>query len=382
MSSTRIAIVHDYLTQRGGAERVVLSLLQQIPNAKLYTSIYRPEKTFSEFRNHDIQTSYLDKVPGAGRSMYAVAGLLPHAISKMPIVDADVVLASTSGWAHGVRTTAPIVAYCHTPARWLYEPEDYFHNKPSWVRECWERVNAPLVRWDQAAAKRVSLYIANSNVVADRIQRVYNRRPRVLHPPSSLSPTGPQAAVDGVPDQFLLTVGRDRGYKNTAAICDAVAEHTNENLVVVGGLPANSAGKKWPDRIVGVQDISDDSLRWLYSRAICTIAMSREDFGLTPVEGFSFGTPCVALRRGGYLESCDDEGVAIFVDSNSAPEIASGIRKLRATAWSVPKIVKHSQKFSADTFGGGLLDAIEEVVEATRGTSDRVAPIDGIRSMI
>src|SRR5437868_3905298 len=120
----RVAIVHDYLTQRGGAERVVLSMLKAFPKALVYTSLYDPNSTFQEFRNIEVRTLPIDRIGTLRRNHRLALPLLAPAFSQLK-VDADVVICSSSGWAHGVKTDARKVVYCYTPARWLYQPDRY-----------------------------------------------------------------------------------------------------------------------------------------------------------------------------------------------------------------------------------------------------------------
>ena len=125
MKRAPVAIAHDYLTQRGGAERVVLTLTRAFPGATLHTTLYDPDGTFPEFRGLDVRTGRLQQLaPLRSHHLYALP-LLPAAVREIEVGDVDVVVASSSGWAHGVRTDAPLLVYCHNTARWLHQPEDY-----------------------------------------------------------------------------------------------------------------------------------------------------------------------------------------------------------------------------------------------------------------
>jgi hypothetical protein len=169
-----VAVVHDYLNQCGGAERVALELAQTWPGAPLYTSLYRPASTFSEFAQLDVRVSPLNRLPVDGH-FRALAPLYPLAFRSLGRLAADVVISSSSGWAHGVRTAPGSlhVVYCHTPARWLYRRQEHLGRALGPL--LLSPLLGPLRRWDQAAARRADVYVANSRNVRDRIRNLYGR---------------------------------------------------------------------------------------------------------------------------------------------------------------------------------------------------------------
>ncbi|WP_432505530.1 glycosyltransferase [Kineococcus arenarius] len=358
-----MVLAHDYLTQRGGGERVALELARQFPGAPLLTSVYDEATTFPEFAGRDVRPSVLNRWKVFRRDPRRAFALLAPVVSRM-VVPEGVLVASSSGWAHGLRAHGPKIVYCHNPARWLYQPDDYFRALPRVVRRPLSAALAPLRHWDRRAAHTVDVYLANSTSVARRIEAAYGVRARVLHPPAGLDPAGPREAVPGVEPGFLLTVGRRRGYKNTSLVCEAVEQVPGARLVAVGGLPD---GRTWSDRLLGVRDISDAQLRWLYANCSAVVAMSREDFGLSPVEGFAFGKPSVVLRAGGYLDS-GLEGVAtLFVDEETASSLAAVLRDFDPAEFDPEKVRKHGERFSPAAFGRGLRAVVAEVLsEAPR----------------
>ena len=196
-----VAIVHDYLTQRGGAERVVLAMHRVFPAAPIYTSLYEPDLTFPEFRDVDVRPSYLNHVPFLRRHHRLALPLLAHAFSKIEI-DEKIVLCSSSGWAHGIHTTGTKLVYCHCPARWLYKSADYFRKSQdarnerghpaspldgihsSFVFGNSLRAVSPILRrWDRRAAASASAYYTNSSAVSDEISSVYGIQPLIIPPP-------------------------------------------------------------------------------------------------------------------------------------------------------------------------------------------------------
>lgn len=341
----RVAIAHDYLTQRGGAERVVLAFAHAFPDAEILTSVYNAETTYPEFRQRRIRTSWLTRVPQFRTDPRRALPLLGLVWSAMEVGDVDVVLCSSTGWAHGLSARVPKVVYCHNPARWLYQSEDYGSSTGRTGRLAMNALSRPLRAWDRRAAHSAAVYVANSSVVAGRIVEAYGIQASVLNPPAAIS-GGALEAVPGIAPGFLLTVGRSRGYKNTAAVAEAVAGIEGERLVAVGGVPEGN----WPDRIKGLSDLTDAQMRWLYANAAALVACAREDFGLTPIEAYGAGTPAVVLRSGGYLDTTVDGVTGEFAEDSSPAAIAAAIRRLRTRDYDSVRIKHHAASFGLDQF--------------------------------
>jgi glycosyltransferase involved in cell wall biosynthesis len=367
--------VHDYATQRGGAERVALDLLRAFPGARLVTSCWEPSATFPEFVDHDIETMWIDKFASLRRDPRRAFPVLAKAFSQHHIADADVVICSSSGWAHRVSTTAPKIVYCHNPARWLYQPHDYFPTVPDWARRQFVLRTARLRRSDAAAAHGAAAYLVNSAAVADRVQVTYGIDPIVVPPARGLSPDGPQEPVPGIEPGYLLTVSRRRAYKHTEAICEAVASIPGERLVVVGGAPTDS----WPVGITRVSNLPDAQMRWLYANAGGLVAVAHEDFGLTPVEAQSFGVAAVVLRNGGYMDSNIENLTGIFVDDSSVPNVVAGIRALRQRTWDRDALRRCGDRYAPNVFGARMTGIVDDVLNrpAVRSRDRRVAARSG-----
>lgn len=351
-----MAIVHDYLTQRGGAERVVLSMVRAFPDAVVHTSLYDPAGTYPEFRDVDIRLTPINRLPLLRAKHRAALPLLPWAMKQIDVGDVDVVLASSSGWAHGVQADVPVVVYCHNPPRWLYQPEDYRLGLALPHRVALRGLSRRLQRWDSWAADRATVYLANSRQVQNRVLKAYGREAEVLPPPVSFDPNGPQAPVPGIEPGYLLTVGRPRGYKATHLIADAIGMLPQERLVVVGGRAAEIA--EHPN-VRFVNRVPDEQLRWLYANAAGLIAMSREDFGLTPPEANSLGIPALVLRAGGYLETTLEGVSGMFVDDCDPQSLAGAITKFRQALWDPEVIRAYSEKFCERAFATRLREVLE-----------------------
>jgi glycosyltransferase involved in cell wall biosynthesis len=344
------AVVHDYVTQRGGAERVVLSMLKAFPEATLYTSLYRLETTFPAYRDVDVRTLGLDRVPVLRRNHRLALPLLAPAFSRLH-VSADVVLCSSSGWSHGVRTEGRKIVYCHNPARWLYQPGHYLRGRGLATRAITRTLRPALVSWDQRAARSADRYVANSNAVRVRIHDAYGIEAEVLPPPHTIDTCGPRRRVPGVDPGFFLCVSRLLRYKNVTAVAQAFAGLPRERLLVVGTGPDESHVKAagGPNvRLLG--SVSDEELRWLYANSVAVVAASHEDYGLTPLEGAAFGKPSVVLRAGGFLDTVLEGKTGLFIDSPEPSAIAEAAREAAGRHWDATALRDQADRYSEQAF--------------------------------
>lgn len=365
----RVAIAHDYITQRGGAERLLLSMHHAFPDARIYTTLYEPDATYPEFKELDIVVSPINRVPMFRRDHRKALPFLAPASSAVHI-DADVVLASTTGWAHGFKTTGRMIAYCNTPARFLYLPEQYLGGAGRFSpRALGLRVLSPFLRvWDQRAAKRVDKYISNSSAIRKRVREVYGRESEVVYPAQSVNTNGPRVPPGGL-EEFvgvgghLLLVSRLMPYKNVDKAIEAVASLPNERLVIVGDGPqrAELVGSL-PSNVRLVSGISDEELRWLYAKSRALVAPSFEDFGLTVVEAAAWGKPSVALRAGGYLDTVEEGVTGRFFDAADARSIAAAIAASRFDVWDVARIKAHAHEFSEEAFARRLQSLVDDAI--------------------
>jgi glycosyltransferase involved in cell wall biosynthesis len=346
-----VAIVHDYLTQRGGAERVVLAMLAAFPDAPVYTSVYEPATTFPEFRDHDVRTLWTDSLGPLHADHRRGLALYPFAFGARRI-DADVVLCSSSGFAHGVATSGRKVVYCHTPARWLYEDaERYLTGWCPAVGRFARALGGPLRQWDRRAARSADVTLANSSTVRDRIARAYDVDAELLPPPVSIDLTGEQRAVSGVAPGFLLSVGRLLAYKHMDAVADAMAALPDHHLVIAGTGPEQAHLEALAGPNVSLTgEVDDAQLRWLYAHCAGVVSAAWEDFGLTPLEAAAYGKPAAVLRRGGFLDTVVEDVTGVFFDEPTPSAIAEGIMRLTQRHWDAGALADHGVRFNEETF--------------------------------
>jgi glycosyltransferase involved in cell wall biosynthesis len=347
-----IVLAHDYISQRGGAERVVIELNRAIKPDFVITSFYEPSMTFSEFRSMRIRTSVLNRLSFFRRDPRIAFPILAFIWSSFKPIDAKVVICSSSGWSHGIRVTKRTrkIVYCHNPARWLYQTEDYLVGLTRWGRVALRLLRACLKKWDQRAAASADLYIANSTSVAARIKSFYAREAVVLFPPVSIDIQGPVEPIPELTFPFYLTVGRARGYKGTERIVQAFSALPAQSLVVVGA----SALDDKPRNVVSLGHVDDAQLRWLYTHAKALVSVSREDFGLTPIEANAFGTPVLVLKAGGFLDTTNEGVSGRFIADDSVESICEAVREF-PSAWDRTAIRAHASEFSQEKFEKRLM---------------------------
>jgi glycosyltransferase involved in cell wall biosynthesis len=355
-----VALVHDYLTQRGGAERVVLSLSEMFPDAPIHTALYDPDGTFPEFAALDVRTLPIDRIGILRRHHRLALPVLAPSFSLLT-VEAEVVVCSSSGWAHGARVTGRKVVYCHTPARWLYQTDRYLDGSSPWASATLSLMAPWLRRWDRKAAASAHRYLVNSTAVRQRVADLYGIDAEVVPPAVEVDPEGAQTAAPGIEPGYLLCVSRLLAYKNVQEVTEAFRLLPDQRLVVVGSGPlADTIRAGAPSNVTVMGRVDDATLRWLYRSCAGLVAASHEDFGLTPVEAASFGKPTAALRWGGFLDTIVEGTTGVFFTRPEPRLIADAVAELTATAWSATALSDHAETYSAARFTQRIGEIVAE----------------------
>ena len=308
----RAAIVHYWLLNMRGGEKVVESLCRLLPDADVFTLFYDPARTSETIRAHRVQASFLQPLRRHYRSLLP---LMPLALESFDLREYDLVISSESGPAKGVITSSNTrhVCYCHTPMRYLWDLYPAYRNE--WTRSRWKRsLMTPLANylrlWDYASAARVDEFIANSENVQRRIWKTYRRESRVVRPPVAV-----ETFYWKPPGDYYLIVSGLVPYKRV----DAAVRAFNQNgrrLRVVGDGPEYQALRRIAAaNIEFCGHVSDQDLRELYARCRAFLMPGEEDFGISAVEALASGKPVIALARGGALEIVPEFGGLLYDDS-------------------------------------------------------------------
>jgi glycosyltransferase involved in cell wall biosynthesis len=356
----RVAIAHDYLTQRGGAERVVLALTRAFPEAPVYTTLFDPPATYPEFGEVDVRPSLLNRIGWFRRHHRAAIPVLPI-VSGLTRIDADVVIASSSGWAHGFPTSGRKVVYCHTPARWLYERDAYLGGRSrATVRAALTVMEPWLMRWDKRAASTADTYLANSTVVRERIGRVYGRAADIVHPPHGIAPAQLSGSSARLPEPgYFLVVSRLLPYKNVDQVIEAFRDLPAERLLIVGSGPESAdLRRRATPSITFLEGLGDHEMAAAYRGCRGLVAASYEDFGLAPLEAAAFGRPTAALRAGGYLDTVVEGVTGVFFETPDVPAIRKAVTELGGQEWDEGALTDRAAEFDEEHFVARMRAAV------------------------
>ena len=352
----RTALVHDWLNQVGGAEYVLEVLHGMFPSAPIYTSLYVPQRMPDAMRGWDIRTSWLNRIPGRDRLARYLLPLYPGAFRSMNLVNHDLVISIKSAFCLGVRTAtgenkARHVCYCLTPTRFLWHFDQYMAR---------EQVSGPakvatqlllehLRRWELDAAGQVDDFIAISTAVQERVRDIYGRSSTIIHPPVDTGAFRPESSTPR--EDFHLVVSRLIPYKRIDLAVSAFNRMPDRNLVIVGdGRDAAALKAMAGSNIRFTNHLPRRQVVDLMQRCRGFIFPGEEDFGITPVEAMSAGSPVVALRAGGALDTVADRQTGIFFDHSEPEALCEAIEAADTTNWDREVLYRQADQFSTGLF--------------------------------
>lgn len=361
----KIALVHDYLNEAGGAERVLRVLAEMYLTAPIYTAFAKNGTAKALLGDRMVIESKWGWLLKVGRTYSYGRFLLPWVWKSVDLTKYDLIITSCSGYiARGfrVRDDARVVAYCHTPPRWLYGYETPTGAQKKWWGAAFMWGMGPFMRYfDYQSAQRVNTWIANSNEVAGRIEKFYRKKATVVYPPCVIQETGIRKQELGTKDYYLV-VSRIVGGKG---IEEAVkgAQKAGIKLKIVGENVSNQYAVHSTRGVEYLGRVNDNELAKLYAGAKGFIALAHdEDFGMTVVEAMSYGTPVLAYNGGGYRETVIDNNqspstniqTGILINNTDALSVAAGIKKMEKTKWERERIIKWAKRFDRVQFEKGI----------------------------
>ncbi len=354
----RVALVHDYLTQYGGAERVLAALHDLFPEAPVYTSLYAPEHLPETFRTWEIHTSPISRIPGAARTHRAWLPLYPTLFRQIgrQLHDFDVVISDSSAWSHHADPgpDIPHVCYCHSPARFLYGDHHYLGPAriPAPVQPLTDRLFANMQALDRRAARRVTRYIANSNAVARRIEDAYGIEASVVYPPVETERFRP-AAPRPVEDYFLV-ISRLVPHKRVDLAVRACTEARLPLIVIGDGRSRAELAHLAGPTVEFLGPLDDAAVVDHLQRCRALILPGVEDFGMTAVEAQAAGRPVVALAGGGALETVIPGETGILFPAPTADALTAALSEAAAAEWDTARIGANAERFNRGQFLEGI----------------------------
>ncbi len=360
----RLALVHDWLNQIGGAEDVLEHLVRYYPDAPIYTSIYAPDLMPEQYRAWDIRPSWLNRLPGIHRAHQRYLPLYPLAWQTTDLSAYDVVLSNKSGFCHGVRTGPRTlhICYCLAPTRYIWNLDDYLarENFGKAVRLAARIVARLYRRWDFAAAQRVHHLVAISTEIQERIRRYYRRESVVIYPPVEVAD---RFSIAQYPDDYFLVVSRLVPYKRIDLAVEACTRL---------GLPLLVAGKgRDRERLESLAGptvhflgfVPDEQLPDLLARCRALIFPGLEDFGIVPVQAQAAGRPVIAFRSGGALDTVIPGRTGEFFTEQSVEALAAILQHFDPDAYDPPTIRAHAMRFDSAVFRQAITGYVQRAWE-------------------
>jgi glycosyltransferase involved in cell wall biosynthesis len=350
-SAPRVAIVHYWLVAMRGGERVIERLLRLFPDADLFTHVLDPHQMSSTINRARITTSFINRLPMSKRLYQYYLPLMPIALEEFDLSGYDLVISSESGPAKGVitRPGSLHLCYCHSPMRYLW---DHYHQYKARANPL-ARLAMPLMyhrlrQWDVSSSARVDRFVANSNFVRQRIDKMWRRDADVVHPPIDTSLFTPSVDIG----EFYLWVGQMVPYKRPDLVVDAFNANGLPVVMVGSGAMAKQLRARARPNITFVERMNFNELRQAYARCKALIMTAEEDFGITPVEAMASGRPVIAYGRGGALDSVVEDRTGLFFQQQTPEALAEAVERMeRFLVHFDPKeALRQARRFAPEEF--------------------------------
>ena len=364
----KVAIVHDFLVQMGGAEKVVEVLHGMYPDAPIFTSIYDAASMPQSYRQWDIRTTFLQRLPRKKLTHRLALLLYPLAIESLDLTGFDVVISSSSSFAKGVITQpyTAHVCYCHAPMRFAWTTRSYLENER--VSRIARAILSPgthyLRQWDAVASLRVDKFIANSSTVKRRIAKYYRADADIIHPPVDTS----RFSISNEIDDYYVMVSRAAPYKRLDLAVDAFSSLGIPLKIAGSGRQMQTLKTRAGSSVEFLGRVSDRDLPQLLARAKGYVMPGEEDFGIAPVEANACGRPVVAFGAGGALDSQRDGVTGVLFEEQTVDSLTDAVKRAESINFDPYAIRQHAMGFDTDVFKAKMRD----VVAAASKTVQRV----------
>lgn len=366
----KIALVHDYLVQNGGAEKVLEAFCEIFPYAPIYTLIYSKKLMHGKFADKTIRTSFLQKLPFAAARHRIFPQFMPFAIEQFDMSGYDIVLSDSSSFAKGVITGPETlhICYMHTPMRFAWDDcqkytRDFYF--PRLIKRLVPFAMNYIRLWDRSSADRPDKIIANSKFIQKRIRKYYKRDSVVINPPVEVN----RFRISREKDDYFLIAGRLMAYKRF----DIAIEAFNKlglPLKVIGRGPEIKRLKKMAGPTISfLGRLSDEELARHFSRCQAFVFPQEEDFGVIAIEAMASGTPLIAYRGGDIPEHLEEGKTGLFFENQTAQDIIDAVRKFKSADFDPEYIRNQSLKFDKEIFKNRIKEYIEKELQTFKDQS-------------
>lgn len=357
----RVALIHDYLNQYGGAERVLEAFCEIWPQAPIFTLIYDKARTGAAFEGRKIKTSFLQKTPFVKAHHRPFLMLMPLAVEQFDLSKYELVLSDSASFAKGVITRPKTlhICYCHTPTRYVWDDSHRYveeFNYPRFIKRFIPPFLNYLRLWDEAAASRPDKYIANSHFVAQRIKKYYQQEAQIIYPPVKTK----NFYLSQKPGNYFLIVSRFLPYKKIDLAISAFNE-LGWPLKIIGDGPERRKLKKMArPNIEFVGLVNEKTLADYYASSRALIFPQEEDFGISAVEAMSAGRPVIAYRGGGALEIIREGETGLFFEEQTAASLLDVLKRFQPEQFDGQRIQAYVQQFDKEIFKAKIEDFVEK----------------------
>jgi glycosyltransferase involved in cell wall biosynthesis len=363
----RLALVHDWLNQIGGAEDVLEHLVGLYPGTPIYTSMYAPDLMPDAYRAWDIRPTWMDHLPGIHRHHQRYLPLYPLAWQGLRLPDCDVVLSNKSGFCHGVRTGPETlhICYCLTPTRYIWELDAYLAREDlgAAVRLAARCVARIFKRWDYAAARRVHHFIAISTEIQERIRRYYGRESTIIYPPAEVAE---RFVPSPVTEDYFLIVSRLIPYKRIDLAVQACTRLDLPLLIGGKGRDRQRLEAMAGPTVTFLGYVPDEDLPDLFARCRAFIFPGLEDFGIAPVQAQAAGRPVIAFKGGGALDTVIPGKTGAFFDQPTVESLMETLQGFDERAYDPAAIRAHAMQFDSAVFENAITTYVERARDVFR----------------
>jgi len=358
----KVAIIHDYLNQYGGAERVLETLLEIYPDADVYTLLYEKSQMPQKINRARIKTSFLRKFPFSKFLYEYLLPFYPIAVEAFDTRKYDLVISNSSAWSKGVITNVPTchVVYCLNPMRFVWDSYFSVIKKNGLISRVLRIVLHHIRIWDEVSSKRGYRYIAISENVRSRIKKHYGIESEIIHPPADTEFFVP--APHKRQEEFYLIVSRLKAYKRIELAIEAFNEMKKPLIIIGDGSHYNHLKSLASKNIQFIRDADDSKLLSYYQRCRAVIFPQIEDFGIVPLEAQACGKPVIAFGGGGALETVADGKTGVFFFRQSRDSLIEAVRKSESMSFNPDEIRRHSLSFSKESFRKAFRERMDSIL--------------------
>lgn len=357
----KIALIHDYLVQHGGAERVLECFTELFPYAPIYTLVYNQKLMHGVFEGKDIRTSFIQKLPFSASRHRLFPQFMPMAIEQFDFSAYDIVLSDSSSYAKGIITGPQTlhICYMHTPMRYAWDDcqkytEDF--SFPRLVKKLVPFVMNYIRIWDRVSADRPDKIIANSNFVAKRIKKYYKRESVVIHPPANVD----NFYASEKQENYFLMVGRIIEYKRFDIAIKAFNELALPLKIIGRGPEIKKLQKIAKSNIEFLGRVPEEKLADYYAKCQAFVFPQEEDFGIVAIEAMAAGRPLIAYRGGDIPEHMEEGTAGVFFDKQTPEDIAAAVKKFQKLSFDPEQIRAGARKFDKEIFKARIKEYIEK----------------------